>query len=321
MTQRTGLCHVVSDGRRGIENQALGLAEAVAKRFPLTIEMRHAPRPGWRDVLARLAGRDRKRRTTEFNSAPDIWIGAGRAALYQARRDRLLYPNAFFVYVQDPGPMADLFDVIVAPEHDAVSGDNVISILGSPNRVTRERLIDERAKFSERIVQLPQPRTAVLIGGPSKRHRYDRATLARLRCALESLRASGAGLMITASRRTPRGVRAMLAEIADDPNVWVWDGEGDNPYFAFLDAADSVLVTADSTNMLTEAVTAGKPVMMLEMRGADGKFADLYDALVSRGYGCWFTGDPESWPVDSLHETERAAEFVASRFQAAGKPA
>jgi len=321
MNQRNGLCHVVSDGRRGIENQALGLAEAVMRRIPLTIEVRHVPRPTWRDVLARLLGRPVAPRSDEHNTAPALWIGAGRAALYQARRDRLRYPDAFFVYVQDPGPMADLFDLVIAPEHDGVTGDNVVSTLGSTNRITRERLNEEKARFSEHIARLPEPRIAVLIGGPSKRHRFDRPTIGRIREALSGLREAGASLMITASRRSPPAVHTMLKELRDEPDVWLWEGDsaGDNPYFAFLAAADSILVTADSTNMLTEAVSAGKPVMMLEVGGSDGKFADLHDALVARGYGCWFMGDVESWPVEPLRETDRAAEILVPRFLAREK--
>ena len=46
------LCWVVSDGRRGIENQALGLAEAIADRTPMRILRLHTPLPrvksaGW----------------------------------------------------------------------------------------------------------------------------------------------------------------------------------------------------------------------------------------------------------------------------------
>ena len=36
-------------------------------------------------------------------------------------------------------------------------------------------------------------------------------------------------------------------------NVTIWDGAGDNPYFAYLAFADHVLVTEDSASMVSEA--------------------------------------------------------------------
>jgi len=108
-------------------------------------------------------------------------------------------------------------------------------------------------------------------------------------------------------------LRAMLAARADDPGVWVYDGEGDNPYFAFLAAADAVLVTRDSTNMLTEAATAGKPVLTLPVAGHDGKFARLYRALQQRDYIRPFAGRLETWEVVPLGETARAAREIIDR--------
>ena len=42
---------VVSDGRTGIENQGLGLAEAIGRRRPIELSVK---RIGWRGVFGRL---------------------------------------------------------------------------------------------------------------------------------------------------------------------------------------------------------------------------------------------------------------------------
>ena len=47
----------------------------------------------------------------------------------------------------------------------------------------------------------------------------------------------------------------------------LWDGTGDNPYFAFLALADAIVVTEDSVNMVTEAAGTGKPVYVQELSG------------------------------------------------------
>ncbi len=45
----------------------------------------------------------------------------------------------------------------------------------------------------------------------------------------------------------------------------LWDGAGKNPYLAMLAAADAIVVTADSVNMVGEACATGKPVLVFDL--------------------------------------------------------
>ena len=76
----------------------------------------------------------------------------------------------------------------------------------------------------------------------------------------------------------------MTARLAHLPGL-IWDGEGPNPYFAFLKFADHILVTEDSANMAAEAASTGAPVHILPMiplKPAD-KFSRLHADLRERG--------------------------------------
>ena len=106
----------------------------------------------------------------------------------------------------------------------------------------------------------------------------------------------------------------MITERLKGLRGWIWDGLGPNPYFAFLDAADVVLVTEDSTNMAVEAASAGKPVMILDMPGNGPKFRRLHDDMERRGLARPFRGVIERWPCRPLRETERAATEVVRRM-------
>lgn len=289
-------CLVVSDGRRGIENQALGLAEAVARKMPLTLETLHVPRSG------------------AVPAPPEdvaLWIGCGRAAVRAAPRHRAALPDARFVYVQDPRTGHGLFDLIVAPRHDRVRGANVIEIIGSPNRVTPDRLAEGEAAFSDRLAALPGPRAAILIGGDSKHHRFTDAACDGLLESVARIRDQAGSVMITPSRRSPAAFRAALADrFGAEAGVWLHDGDAPNPYFAFLAAADWICVTEDSTNMLCEAASTGKPVYRLPVEGDPGKFRRLYAALDGEGATRPFLGRLERWAPPGLHETARAADAV-----------
>jgi len=324
----TYICWVVSDGRRGIENQALGLAEAVARLTPLTIERRIAPRrEGWR---AEISGRFQAPKLEELatsdgapplsNAAPNLWIACGRATLAYSEHARDWFAGlTMVVQAQDPRRPLWPYDLIVPPLHDNLSGDNVFSILGSPNRICDDWLAAGAARFADALVTPPGPRAAVLIGGDSKRHTLTPKVMKDIISGLEGALAQSWSLLITTSRRTPDfAVSALRARFKDDPSVWLWtgDADGDNPYDAFLAAADIVLVTKDSTNMITEAASAGKPTLLLPMAGEDGKFAALYDELTARGLTKPFTGELKPWPVEPLRETDRAAAQIVKRLKA-----
>lgn len=298
------VCWVVTDGRRGIENQALGLAEAVAAQLdrPLHIERVTVRQDGFVALPP--------------DSQPDLWIGCGRAAIPVARQHGGIFPACTFVYVQDPRRRYDAFDLVIAPEHDRLRRSNAIATIGSPNRISRAALDAGAAQFRDRIDSLPQPRAAVLIGGDSGRFKLTARIADYLEQRIGFLVENRIGVMLTVSRRTPAAVRRRLhARFDDEARVWFHDGEGDNPYFAFLAAADWIFVTEESTNMLVEAAATGTPVYVLPMEGRPGKFSRLHAALEGRDAVRPFLGELERWSYPPLRETERVARLLVARWQ------
>ena len=307
----------VSDGRAGIEAQALGLAEAVARRRPAHIISK---RIGWRFGTGRLPWRliPPGARTGDPIEPPfpDIWIAAGRATLpLSTRMLTWAQGRTFVVQTQDPRAPLDRFDLVVPPEHDGLSGPNVFPILGAPNRVTPERLAIELARFRDTLDGLPHPRVAVIVGGKSKAHDLPRARAAELADRIaRSVNAAGGSVMVSFTRRTPAPAREiMTAMLSALPGV-IWDGAGENPYFAYLAAADAILVTADSTNLATDAAATGRPLFVLPMQGHSAKLERFHAELVRRGIAAPFTGELTSAPYAPLAETDRAAREVLRRY-------
>lgn len=307
----------VSDGRAGIEAQAVGLAEAVARLRPAHIATK---RIGWRAGLGRLPWRliPPSARSGDPIAAPwpDIWIAAGRATLpLSTRMLAWAEGKTFVVQTQDPRAPLDRFDLVIPPQHDGLEGRNVFPILGAPNRLSPESLAVARARFADRLDPLPRPRVAVIIGGKSKAHDLPRkaaeALAAQIAAAIE---ASGGSLMLSFTRRTPAPARAaMTAALAHLPGI-IWDGTGENPYFAFLAAADAILVTEDSTNLATDAAATGAPVFTLSMPGNSPKLARFHAEFRGRGIARPFVGDLTAEPYDPLVETDRAARELLRRY-------
>ncbi len=313
----------VSDGRAGIENQALGLAEAIGRQTPAEITVKRLHYAAIFDRLptalkiapdAMLAG-DSDRVTAPF---PDIWIAAGRASLpFSLRMRRRSRGHSLVVQLQDPKTGLGNFDLVIAPEHDGLVAPNVLSLLGSTNRITRDKLAGDYMQWRQRLTQLKGPHVAVLIGGKSKAYdlSLDRAAALALQIKLAVAEVNGS-LLLTLSRRTPEPAKAVIKEVLKDTPGIMYDGEGDNPYFAFLHAADYILVTEDSVNMTTEAAATGKPVHMLALdRLKDGgKFETFHRALRIHGIAKPFSGHLEHWSYVPLDETARAARHVLQLY-------
>lgn len=325
-------CWVVSDGRTGIENQALGLAEAVDRLVPLDIRIKRITlKWPWRNMpigvwgakpfgkIAAIHDRDGKDDPHGLQAPwPDLWIASGRLSVpfsIAVRQGR----KSFVVQTQDPRQGLDGFDLIVPPFHDGVSGANVIPIHGAPTRLTAEMLARDARHLEDALPDLPNPRVAVLIGGDSKAYRMTPAVLDDLIKTLKQLAEDGYGLMITTSRRTgDKNEDALRAALTGHKNVFFWDGApvGDlaNPYAGMLGLADHVLVTQESTNMVTEAATSGKPVHILPMERGNTKFRNFHDSLARKGITRLISLPLQDWSYAPLRETDRAARQIAQRW-------
>jgi mitochondrial fission protein ELM1 len=310
----------VSDGRAGIEAQVLGLAEAVARLRPATVV---GKRIGWRLGLGRLPWALIPLWALKADSPiappwPDIWIGAGRASLPLSTRVRgWSGGHTFVVQTQDPREATPAFDLVVPPLHDELAGPNVFPIVGAPNRMNAEGFARDLAAFRGRIDPLPRPLVAMIVGGKSKSHDLppDRARrmAAEVAAAVQAL---GGSLLVSFTRRTPEPARRILTQGLAGAPGWIWDGTGANPYFAFLAAADIILVTEDSTNLATDAAATGKAVHVLAMAGGGRKFERFHEDLRRRGISRPFSGALSTWSYAPLEETNRAAAEVLRRFDA-----
>ncbi len=134
-------CWVVSDGKIGVETQCLGLAEAlganpIVKRIQVQRPWRWLP-PLWAPNPLASLGPKKDRLAPPW---PDFLIASGRqsVAVSIAIR-RMSAGSTLTVQIQNPAVDPALFDAIVAPRHDRLSGPNIIETLGGMNRVTAAR--------------------------------------------------------------------------------------------------------------------------------------------------------------------------------------
>lgn len=321
MTKTQVTCWVVSDGKIGMEVQALGLAEALGlsaevKRIAVKAPWRWLPPLLWRDPLRAL----KKSGDSLAPPWPDLVIASGRQsvgpalAIRRASRRRQPERPTHAIYVQDPKVPLDRFDLVISPQHDGLRGENVIQSLGSIHRVTKARLGEAAKGFAASVASLPQRRLAVLLGGDNKVYRFDLAQAQKLGQELAAIADQGVGILVTPSRRTGEAQIAAIAKALTRKNAIVWDGRSENPYYAYLALADQILVTCDSVNMTCEAAATGKPVQVLMLEGGSAKFESFHQSLRQAGLTRVFTGQLESWQPPAFDEPQRIAGEVKKRL-------
>lgn len=313
----------MTDGKAGMVNQALGLAEALARGGGeyLIVEKTIVPAWPWSLLPAGFwpggvsgAGLGSSSMTPSW---PDVIVSCGRHAIGPAVWvKRQSAGKTSLVHAQHPRTAARHFDVIVAQSHDGMSGANVVTVLGSMHCLSEGRLASASAAFADQFAGLPRPTIGVLIGGSNKTYRMTAAIARGLASNLRDLAAeTGCGLLVTASRRTGAENLALLRDQLAGPDIYFWDEQGENPYFAILAHADAFLVTGDSVNMISEACFTGKPVEVIAMEGGEGsKFERFHREMQQAGYTRPFTGELPSWTGQRLDETSRAAAEIIGRL-------
>ncbi len=339
----SGALWVVTDGRPGNENPALGLAERLAGRMGggASIEILRLrlepwatalPAPVWPLLGVSAAGWPFSglaeggalgRRATDPDARPLMAIGAGRrAAPVVAALGKLSAGAIRTVQLLDPKLGPERFDLTIAPRHDGPGGPRRLATVGSLHRIDPETPPAEDPR-------LPAggKRVAFLIGGKSKSASFGEEEAAALLCAIETLAAQGAAIAATASRRTPADAAARIAEAVRVAGGFFWDGSGENPYRATLFWADALIVTADSVNMASEACALGKPVYIAPATRRARKFEAFHAALFAGGHarpleaGVDLDADWRPTPLDDMTAATEAALALLARSSAAHTPA
>ncbi len=311
------LCWVVTDGHPGTENQSVGLAEAMGLA-PVIFQLR-LPRFLREFVLHQAWGRALALARYHIRPPwPDLLVGTGRASVIAALYiKKASEGRTFTVQIQTPVGSLRRFDCVIVPEHDEVDGDNVIAMTGSLHRVTPELLVAESRKWATRFADLPRPYVAVLLGGTSGSHRLGIREVAKIADQLAALaRNQGVGLLITASRRTGAANVARLRELLHGHAAMIWAGEGENPYYGMLGLADSIIVTCESVNMISEACSTGRPVQMIRLPGHSKKLDLFHRSLMETGRIRPFNGTLEQWTYPPLLEKDRVVALLRRRYEA-----
>lgn len=311
------------DDRAGNQSQCLGVGEALG----LKLEIRDleytaaAALPNF--VMGKtFGGLSASSRLNLVPPWPDVIIAAGRRCSPVARHIKDMNDgNTFLVQIMYPGETGlDEFDLVCTPRHDAIADrPNILQITGAPHRVTPQRLAVARQEWQGRLVHLPEPRIALIVGGSTKRRTFTEQMARELGAAASKMAGdAGGSLMVTTSRRSNDNADALISEIESPAIVFKWGDKGENPYLGFLAVADGVIVTGDSVSMCSEAAATPGPVWIYAPKKLTiHKHASLHKQLFSDGMAKPFDAEIrfEKWDHPPLNAAFDIAAEIKRRLE------
>ena len=309
---------VLSDGKIGDDVQCRAVAAALAPAFE---QRRIAPRAPWvwTAPWGMIDPRDSPRNPQSPIAPPfpHVIVASGRRAVPYARAvKKASGGKTLIVFLKNPRSQSGDIDVIWAPAHDRLSGANIFSTLTSPHELG-EKLEHARTAPAPEIVALEKPMLGVVLGGTGGGARYDQHVASDLAAKIKTAARSFASVAVTPSRRTPDFLVQAIRAALKDKAAFIWDGERDNPYIDILANADALIVTADSHNMMSEALATGTGVYAYRppqlAKKLDWFFAELEKAGVVRA----FDGAVDIFSSQPMNATAEIVAEVKRRLAAA----
>jgi mitochondrial fission protein ELM1 len=194
---------------------------------------------------------------------PDMVIGIGRLSVPVARWIRRQSGGATrLVQLGRPRAPSAWFDlVLTTPQYGLPSAPNVIE-LALPFTPDISASETELTTWLGEFSDLPRPRIAVLIGGPTSPFLMGRREISNLSGEAEQLRRKlhGSVIAVGSPRTPPEALDGWESGPQASHRLFRWDPGRPNPYRSLLQIADRFVVTSDSVSMLAEAIRTGKPV-------------------------------------------------------------
>jgi len=219
------------------------------------------------------------------------------------------------VHIQDPKVSLNNFDFIIAPEHDGLSGENVILSKGSIHYLTNEEMVNNREYLSEKLNK-EKEYLALILGGPNKYYDYNENNLIKVFDKVKSILAkNNLQAIIIPSSRTPKKIIDLSNNYFEKDHLVINDIDK-KAYLSGLSLAKYIVVTCDSTSMISEAALTGKPIYIAEIPAKKNdyrfrRFRELFDKLnIVKN----LDEKVEFWNYEILDETNRIAKEIKRKI-------
>ena len=311
MTKLKGL--LLTEGMHGMISQVEGLAKALDIEFTHhKVELNNF----WKlipPILTPISNFVFKKINVEDF---DIIISCGRKSVIPSIYfKKISKKKVFNIHVQNPKVSLSYFDFVIVPEHDNLKGKNVITSKGAihyltPNEIKNNHnyLVDKLDKAKDYLL--------LILGGPNKYYDYNDQNLINIFNIIKKImNTNNLQSIVIPSMRTPKNTIKLADELLGKENLVITNIDK-KAYLSGLSLAKYIVVTCDSTSMISEAAITGKPIYIADIpaKKNDQRFKMFRELFTQLNITKNLNEKLEIWTYKSLNETTRIAEEIKKQI-------
>ncbi len=304
---------LLTEGMHGMISQVEGLAKALDLDFTHhKVELNNF----WKLIPPKLTPISNKVYKDFDATNYDIIISCGRKSVIPSIYLKKNSPKKIInIHIQDPKVNLKHFDIIVTPEHDGVTGNNVISSRGAIHYLTEQEISFSKDYLVGRLDN-KKNYLGLIIGGPNKYYNYSNQIIKRVLLKVKKIsELNELQVIAIPSIRTPKNIITMTSEILGENHIAINEVDK-RAYLSTLAISKYLVVTCDSTSMISEAAITGKPVYVEELpaKKNDYRFKKFRDLFTKLNIIKKLDKNLEYWTYKKLDESNRIAKEIKEKI-------
>ena len=304
---------LLTEGLHGMISQVEGLAKALdLDYFHEKIEL-NTP---WNLVPPSLTPSKKFIFKNQIGKDYDVIISCGRKSVIPSIvLKKNCNKKVINIHIQNPKVSLQNFDFVVAPDHDSIDGPNVLISKGAIHYLTIDEINDAKDYLVNKIEKGKDIITLIL-GGPTKYYNYSKEHITQIFSKInKQILEKNLQLIIIPSNRTPEKIIQFAKEYFNK-NSLIIDTVDKQAYLSSLSLAKYVVVTCDSSSMISEAALTEKPiyVAMIPATRSDKRFQKFRNLLESMNIIRKLEDEIDTWSYEKLDETNRIAKLIKEKL-------
>ncbi len=242
-------------------------------------------------------------------------INIGLKRIYRKNNKKI-----FTIHIQNPNIASVYFDLLVVPEHDNLTGKNIIVSEGSLHSVNMKNIKIAYDKLGIRHLKELKEHIVVLIGGNTRTQKltaeYENKFISEIKRIQKIFKSK---IVLCPSRRTPENLLKYFNLKKPEGIIIAAKKNNENPYPGIIYNAKFVIATTDSINLLSEAIGSGKEVFVLDLFKPVKRKKIYVKNLLSKGkikYSDFIKSSNLFFnKVQSKNEAERISKLIKKRIK------
>lgn len=306
---------LLTEGAHGMVSQVEGLAKALKLDFDHCFINLKKP---WRYFPINLVPVSK---SVIDGKIPDqienqVLISCGKNSIISSLFLKRNNKNLFNIHIQNPKVNFSNFDLIVAPEHDQIKGSNVLSTFGALHYITKQEIDNSSNFFSKFNLSENDKIVSLILGGPNRYYDFNEIDLGNIFLLIkDNFLDKGFKLILVRSRRTPDNIIDFAKKFFLNSAVIV-DFVSKEFYLSALKLSKTIIVTCDSTSMISECAITQKPIFVAKMKAKrrNNRFEYFLNSFREKGIIKFLGENIDNWSYQELDETKRIARIIKERL-------